>query len=108
MTKRDQRELRDGAGEAFSAAFEMIVTPAIFAAFGWFLDGRLGIFPIFTLSLAGAVFAYQVWKLCRRFGDELDAALEARRAGYGSVPVVSAGYSGAAVESVSCSSESVA
>ncbi len=81
---REQRELRNAAGEAFSAAFEMIATPALFGLLGWFLDTRLGLFPVLTLSLAGTVLAYEVYKLCRRFNADMDAALAVRRASYGS------------------------
>lgn len=81
-----QRELRSGAGEAFSAAFEMIVTPAIFGLLGWFLDVRLGWFPVLTLTLAATVLAYEVYKLCSRFNADMDEALAVRRARYGSGP----------------------
>lgn len=82
--RQKQRELRNGAGDAFSAAFEMIVTPAIFGLLGWFLDVRLGLFPVLTLTLAATVLAYEVYKLCKRFNADMDAALAVRRAGYGS------------------------
>ena len=83
MENDERRELRDGAGDAFSAAFEMIVTPAIFGLLGWLIDSRLGLFPVFTLGLAGLVLVYEVWKLYAQYNADMDAALEARRASYG-------------------------
>ncbi len=83
VDESEQREVRDGAGDAFSAAFEMIVTPAIFGLLGWFIDSRLGTFPVLTLLLVGFVLAYEVWKLFVRYSLEMDEALEERRAGYG-------------------------
>lgn len=83
MDEREQREMRKGAGDAFAAAFEMIVTPAIFGLLGWFIDSRLDLFPVFTLVLAGIVLAYEIQKLCVSYRQSLDEALEARRATYG-------------------------
>ncbi len=83
MEERERRQMRDGGGDAFSAAFEMILTPVIFGLLGWLIDSRLGTFPLFTLVLAGLVLAYEVWKLYVRYSLEMDEALEERRAGYG-------------------------
>ena len=82
MDEREERQMRDDSGDALSAAFEMIVTPAIFGLLGWFIDSRLGTFPLFTLVLAGLVFAYEVWKLYTRYSAEMDRALEERRTTY--------------------------
>ena len=83
MKERQTRELHNGAGEAFSAAFEMVVTPAIFGFLGWLIDSRLGLFPVFTLVFVGIVLTYEVWKLYVRYSAEMDAALDLRRASYG-------------------------
>jgi len=83
VDERERREMRDGAGDAFSAAFEMVVTPALFGLLGWFIDGRVGTFPIFTLALVAVTLSYEVWKLYRHYNAEMEAALEERRAGYG-------------------------
>ena len=77
--------MRAGAGDAFAKAFEMIVTPAIFGLGGWILDGRLGTFPIVTLVAVLVVFSYQVWRFARDYSAQMDAALQERRSGYGSV-----------------------
>lgn len=82
MDERERRELRDGAGDAFSAAFEMIVTPALFGLLGWFIDSRLGLFPIVTLVLVAVTLTYEVWKLYSQYNEQMDKALEERRAGY--------------------------
>ena len=86
MDEREQREMRQGAGDAFSAAFEMIITPALFGLLGWFIDSRLGLFPVFTLVLAGIVLAYETQKLCASYRRSLDEALQRRRATYGQGP----------------------
>jgi F0F1-type ATP synthase assembly protein I len=74
--------MRNGAGDAFSAAFEMIATPGIFGLIGWFIDSRVGTFPVFTLTLAFTVLVYEVWRLYAQYSADMDAALEERRAGY--------------------------
>ncbi len=80
----EKRALRDGAGDAFAKAFEMIATPALFGLAGWYLDGRLGTFPVLTLALVVVVFAYQVWRFACDYSTRMDAALQARRARYSS------------------------
>jgi hypothetical protein len=82
VQQRQNRELRDGGGDAFSAAFEMIATPALFGLLGWYIDGRLGVYPIVTLVFIGITLAYEVWKLWANYSAQMDAALEERRAGY--------------------------
>jgi len=83
VDEREQRELREGAGDAFSAAFELIVTPTLFGFLGWFIDSQLGTFPAFTLVLTVLVLGYEAWKLFSRYTADMDAELEARRAAYG-------------------------
>ena len=82
MSDRERREIRDGAGEAFSSAFEMIATPSLFGLVGWFIDRQMGLFPLFTLLLAGLVLVYEVLKLYTQYSASMDAELEARRATY--------------------------
>ncbi len=82
MNNREQREMRQAGGDAFSAAFELIVTPTLFGLLGWFIDSQLGVFPVFTLILAGAVLAYEVWRIYAAYSESMDAELEARRSTY--------------------------
>jgi F0F1-type ATP synthase assembly protein I len=82
VNNREQREMRKAGGDAFSAAFELIVTPTLFGLLGWFIDSQLGVFPVFTLVLAGSVLAYEVWRIYAAYSDSMDAELEARRATY--------------------------
>ena len=84
MNDEQQRELREGAGDAFSSAFELIVTPTLFGVLGWFIDSQLGLFPLFTLMLTLLVLGYETWKVFSRYNADMDAELEARRATYGS------------------------
>lgn len=48
-TAADHRELYNGAGEGLSRAFELAVTPAIIAGFGYLLDRWLGLLPVLTI-----------------------------------------------------------
>ena len=84
VDRHEQRELREGAGEALSASFEMIATPAVFGFLGWLLDRAVGTFPIFTLTFAGIVLAYEVWRLYHGYAEKMNEALEERRGQYGS------------------------
>ena len=83
VDRREQRELRQGAGEALSASFEMIATPAVFAFFGWLIDRQIGTFPVFTLVLGGLVLFYTVWRAYTQYSQKMDAMLEQRRSRYG-------------------------
>lgn len=83
MVRHEQRELREGAGEALSASFELIASPAIFGFLGWLLDRRVDMFPVFTLVFAGIVFGYQLWRLYERYSSTMDDLLEQRRSQYG-------------------------
>ncbi len=75
--------MRQGAGDAFSTSFELIATPLIFGLIGWYLDSRIGTFPLFTLAMAGVALAYGVWKLYSQYVESMDELLEQRRSGYG-------------------------
>lgn len=60
----DRRELYNGLGDGLSRAFELALTPAIFAGLGWFADRAAGTTPLFTIllflfAMAGAV--YMAW-----------------------------------------------
>ncbi len=46
---RDKRALNRGYSDGMTRAFEIVLTPAIFAGFGWLLDRWLGLFPILTI-----------------------------------------------------------
>jgi F0F1-type ATP synthase assembly protein I len=83
LERHPQRELREGAGEALSASFEMIATPAVFGFFGWLIDRASGLFPVFTLTLAGIVLAYEVWRMYQQYSTTMDEMLEERRSRYG-------------------------
>jgi hypothetical protein len=58
----DRRDLYNGFGETLSRAIEMVVTPAIFAALGYLLDGATGTRPLFTLVFFLVVFVYVAWR----------------------------------------------
>ena len=64
---RDRRELNNGFGDALAVAFELALTPAIFAFGGWRLDEWLGTSPLFLVTLFLLVMAYEIWKLFTRY-----------------------------------------
>jgi len=82
MADAEPREMKQGFGDAFAAAFELVVTPAIFGFLGWLLDGRLGTFPIFTIAFAAITLAYASWRLARSYGADLEKARIERRAAW--------------------------
>ncbi len=52
----ERRDLNRGFGEALAQAFEFAAIPVLFAAFGWWLDDRLGTRPILLVALAALGF----------------------------------------------------
>lgn len=53
--RSDRRDLWQGFGDGLTQAFEMAVTPILFALLGVFLDGQFGTRPLLTVVLT--VFA---------------------------------------------------
>lgn len=51
MQLDEKRDLMNGFGDGLSRAFEMAVTPAVFAAIGLIIDSRLDLVPVFTIAL---------------------------------------------------------
>ncbi len=43
---------KQGSGDGFTQAVELVVAPLLFGALGWLLDGRLATGPAFTVALA--------------------------------------------------------
>ena len=73
MTQNRQLRNRQSAGDALSIAFELVATPALFAFFGWLIDGALGTKPVFTLVLCLATAIYAGWKALRAYSDRMEA-----------------------------------
>ena len=73
MTQNRQFHNRQSAGDALSIAFELVATPAVFAFFGWLIDGALGTRPIFTLVLGLLTAVYAGWKAVRTYSDRMEA-----------------------------------
>jgi len=74
LAKARTREMREGSGDAFAAAFELVATPAIFGFLGWLLDGRMGTAPIFTVAFVVIALAYASWRLAHDYGESLERA----------------------------------
>lgn len=51
------------AERGFTAAFELVATPALFGLIGYLLDRWLGTGPVLTIGLTFVVACYVVWKL---------------------------------------------
>ena len=51
MEQRDRQALYNGAGNAWSLAFEIPLTVFLFGLGGWALDHWAGTFPLFSLIL---------------------------------------------------------
>ncbi len=73
MTQNRQFHNRQSAGDALSIAFELVATPAVFAFFGWLIDGALGTRPVFTLVLGLLTAVYAGWKAVRTYSDRMEA-----------------------------------
>lgn len=72
------------AERGFTAAFELVATPALFGLIGYFLDARLGTGRLLTVGLAVLVAGYLIWKLWYQYTTEmvkLEAELIADRTG---------------------------
>lgn len=48
----ERQAMNRGFGEALAQAFEFAAIPVLFAAFGWWLDDRLGTSPALIVALA--------------------------------------------------------
>lgn len=73
MDLLERRELNNGFGAALSRAFELAVTPALFAGLGWLIDRRLGTGPLFLVLaflFAVAGVGYITWF---RYDEEMKA-----------------------------------
>ncbi|HEC10033.1 MAG TPA: AtpZ/AtpI family protein [Acidimicrobiales bacterium] len=51
MDLSDRRELNNGFGEGLTRAFELAITPSVFAGLGWLADRWLGTTPLFMILL---------------------------------------------------------
>lgn len=59
------------ADAGVTAAFELVLTPALFAFFGWLVDRALGTSPVFVLGFAAVVLTYEVWKLWYTYTERM-------------------------------------
>ena len=75
----DRQALNNQAGDTLSTAFELALTPAIFAFLGWRIDEWLGTTPLFLVVLFLAVMAYELWKTFGRYDARMRAEEQAMR-----------------------------
>lgn len=48
----DKRAMNQGFGDGMSRAFELVVTPLLFGAFGYLVDTVAGTSPVFVVALS--------------------------------------------------------
>jgi ATP synthase protein I len=71
--REDQRKWARKAGLASSIGLVLVVSTAIGFAFGWWLDGKLGTDPWFTLLLTilGMVAGFvEVFRIVKRISED--------------------------------------
>ncbi|MGH9137420.1 MAG: AtpZ/AtpI family protein [Acidimicrobiales bacterium] len=86
----DRRDLNNGFGNALAKAFELALTPAIFAFFGWLLDRWLGTTPLFLVVLFLFTTGYTSWRMFSGYDAKMRAE-EAKVLGRNPEPVVNSG-----------------
>lgn len=82
MDLSDRRELNNGAGETLARAFELVLTPVIFAGLGLLLDRRLGTGPFVMLMFFAVAVTYEFWKMFGQYNATMkrkEAELLGRR-----------------------------
>jgi len=67
----ERRELNNGFGDSLAKAVEIVVTPLIFGALGWLLDGRLHTRPLFMLAFGLWTFGYVMWKALNGYTQKM-------------------------------------
>ncbi len=65
------RDVNNGFGDGLAAAFEIVVTPLLFAFFGYLLDRWLGLHLVFALIFGLFTFGYMMYKLVRQYSSEM-------------------------------------
>ncbi len=72
QTLRMRRDLSRSSNDGFIMAFELVLTPALFAFIGWRLDDFFGSGPFLLILFFVFVLGYEVWKLTTRYGADMD------------------------------------
>jgi F0F1-type ATP synthase assembly protein I len=70
---RDRRETYNGFGEALARAFEIVVTPLLFALAGYGLDRWLGTAPVFLVVLTALAVVGLAVKIYYGYQHEMRA-----------------------------------
>ena len=70
--------LYGGFADALALAFELALTPMVFALLGWWLDGWLGTRPLFTASLSGITAVYVLVKAVLIYKAKAEAEEEGK------------------------------
>lgn len=78
--RRARMDLHNAAGDTLAAAFELALTPAIFAFIGWQLDRRFGTGPLLLIVLFALVMGYEFWKFFTRYDARMRAEEQKLRA----------------------------
>ena len=71
MDLRAVRDVNNGFGDGLAAAFEIVVTPLLFAFFGYLLDRWLGLHLVFALIFGLFTFGYMMFKLVKDYSAQM-------------------------------------
>tara|TARA_B100000929_G_C15437483_1_gene396891 strand:- start:561 stop:872 length:312 start_codon:yes stop_codon:yes gene_type:complete len=61
------------AEDGVTAAFELVLTPALFAFLGYLVDRWAGVGPLCVFIFGGVVATYEIWKLWYTYTERMKA-----------------------------------
>ncbi len=61
------------AEDGVTAAFELVLTPALFAFLGYLVDQWTGVGHLFVFIFGGVVAVYEIWKLWYTYTERMKA-----------------------------------
>jgi len=67
----DRREMYNGFGDTLARAFELVLTPAIFAGLGYLLDGAVGTRPLFMVTFFVVAFVALSWRMWMEYDQRM-------------------------------------
>jgi F0F1-type ATP synthase assembly protein I len=71
--KQEDRGAFRGSEQMLGVGIGFLVECGLFAALGWWLDGKFGTNPWLLITGVGLGFSYATWNLLRQFGGEVEA-----------------------------------
>jgi F0F1-type ATP synthase assembly protein I len=71
VDRGDQRETYNGFGDTLARAFELAVTPLVFAGLGWLLDRAFGTGPVLALAFLVLAVAGSFARMYYRYEEAM-------------------------------------